>query len=130
MLPIPKRDGKHADQAFDGIAQAPMGNAFKDDFGIGMAAPRDIGRGQLFAQFRGVIDLAIIDHDITAICGMHRLLASVGKINDRKAALANSQSIVIINPDISAIRPTVIQRIIHARHTITQAQSISLFRQP
>ncbi len=130
FLPIPKGDGKHANQALDGIAQAPMGNAFKDDFGIGMAAPGNVGRGQLFAQFRGVIDFAVIDHDITAIGGMHRLLSGIGKINDGKAALPKGQSTFIIHPDITAIRPTVIQRIIHARYTIAQARCISLFRQP
>ena len=37
LLPVPDREGEHADQALDRGAQAPFGNRLNDHFSVGMA---------------------------------------------------------------------------------------------
>src|SRR6266699_1502281 len=60
-----------------------------------------------------IIDLAVERHDEIFISRQHRLMAGVGQINDRKAAMAERDAAVAVEPDALAIRPAMSERRSH-----------------
>ena len=87
FLAVPKREGEHADQPFDGPGHAEGRAGFEDHLGIGMAAKANAACGQLRADFLVAVNLAVIDDDETAAGRNHRLMAGGREIDDREPAL-------------------------------------------
>src|SRR4029078_4002461 len=75
---IPKREGKHADQALQRTFQAPDADCLKQGFCVAMPAPPAL-RGppphlKLSAQSSVIVDLAIVDDHPSAVGRRHRLM--------------------------------------------------------
>jgi len=66
LVPIPKDDGEHADQALDCRRHSPDGGALDDHFGITMSAEAPPGRFELRLELASVIHFAVIGDDKSA----------------------------------------------------------------
>ncbi len=83
-----------------------------------MAAPAAFGHRTLSfqrrAQFRVIVNFAVERQHIAAIGGVHRLMASGRQIDDRQAAVPETDPGVGIEPDPVVVRPAVRKRADHA----------------
>ena len=72
LLPIPERDGEHANQSPKRVFNAPPSKTFEHHLRVGRAAP--CHARQFGAQLAVVVDLAVVGDDEAAVRGHHRLV--------------------------------------------------------
>src|SRR5882762_1179021 len=63
-------------------------------------------RDQLFPQFAVVIEFSVVCNNQVSIAGLHRLRASIGKIDDCETPVRQSDTLVAIYPEAVPVGPT------------------------
>jgi hypothetical protein len=119
LLTVPKGDGEHSDALFQRRAKPPFGDRLEQGLRIGMAAPGGQPpplerRAQLFV----VVDFAIVGEHPAAVVRDHRLVALRRQVDDRKSAVAEPDSGLVVDPASLIVRPAMGDRVRHRRHRL------------
>ena len=83
--------------------RSPMSPGFENDLGVAVAAKYAAELLKLLAQLYEVVDLAVVDDGETALAALHRLVATVGRVDDREAAMHEPDRVVCADPDAFAV---------------------------
>src|SRR6266567_3229055 len=91
---VPNRKRKHPVQPRQTI-HAPLGPCRQQDFRVRLGSEMVAFGFELLAQFAIVVDLAVQRYYKTAISGEHRLMARNARVDDRQAAMTETNSTAV-----------------------------------
>jgi hypothetical protein len=110
---VVERDGEHADGQPDRLHHTQLLECAQQNLRVGMTAPGNVSR-QLRLQFRGVIDLPVVDHGEPAGVRGHGLGPRLAQILDRQAPMPESQALVRTDQDPVRVGAAMGERIGHS----------------
>src|SRR5262249_53012075 len=105
-LRVVDRQRRHAVEAQQHVL-APVAPCRQDHLGVGLGLEFFADRLELLAQLEEIVDLAVVDDDMTAVGGGHRLVAARTGIDDGKAAKAERDMELGAEPVAGAIGPAM-----------------------
>src|SRR5882724_885889 len=121
MFAVPDAGGKHPGKQLERFLDAIAFKRGEHDLRVAVATEAMAFGLESRPQSGEIIDLAIERHHEIFIFRQHRLVAGVGQINDRKAAMTESDAALAVEPYALAVRPAMIERRCHRidRHKMT-----------
>jgi hypothetical protein len=108
-LAVPRTEGEHAVESFQGRRDTPVRARLDQDLAVGLPAKRSSCGCELGPQLGMVVDLPVVDQDETPARGEYRLPDGLGEIADREAAVCERNPRCPIDPDTGVIRPAMAQ---------------------
>jgi hypothetical protein len=122
VTPVPEGEGEHPDRLLQRRLEPPGGDALDQRLGVAVAAPGDAVALRAAAVFvelgahRGVIvDLAVVDDHPAPVVRDHRLVAERGEIEDREAAMAETDADFGVQPAARVVGAAMDDAVGHPR---------------
>ena len=113
LAPIPKANGKHADETFRRCFNTVSRKSLQHHFGVRVTAKLDAARFEFGTHLLEIVDFAIVRNDEAAVGGDHWLVAGGREIDNGQAPVRQHDSGLGIAPEPMIVGAAVCDAVGH-----------------